>query len=69
MVLVVAVYAICDKKNTNVPMQLVPLYVALVIVSIGCSLGINEGYAINPARDFAPRFFTYVTCWGSQVFQ
>lgn len=31
------------------------LPVALVIVAIGLSLGGTTGYAINPARDFAPR--------------
>ncbi|XCB29481.1 MIP/aquaporin family protein [Arcanobacterium hippocoleae] len=32
-----------------------PLAVALVIVSIGASLGGPTGYAINPARDLGPR--------------
>ncbi|WP_130866599.1 MIP/aquaporin family protein [Acidipropionibacterium timonense] len=32
-----------------------PLAVALLIVSIGASLGGPTGYAINPARDLAPR--------------
>lgn len=33
-----------------------PLGVALLIVAIGASLGGPTGYAINPARDLAPRF-------------
>ncbi|MDR6939309.1 MIP/aquaporin family protein [Arcanobacterium hippocoleae] len=32
-----------------------PLAVALVIISIGASLGGPTGYAINPARDLGPR--------------
>ena len=32
-----------------------PLGVALIIVVIGNSLGGPTGYAINPARDLAPR--------------
>lgn len=32
-----------------------PLVVGLLIVSIGMSLGGTTGYAINPARDLAPR--------------
>ncbi len=32
-----------------------PLFVALVIVGIGASLGGPTGYAINPARDLGPR--------------
>lgn len=38
------------------PAQIGPLGVALVVVAIGMSLGGATGYAINPARDLAPRF-------------
>jgi glycerol uptake facilitator len=37
------------------PNQLGPLFVALLVVGIGNSLGGPTGYAINPARDLAPR--------------
>lgn len=37
------------------PSGLGPLAVALIVVSIGFSLGGPTGYAINPARDFGPR--------------
>lgn len=39
----------------NTPNQLGPLAVALLVVSIGASLGGPTGYAINPARDLGPR--------------
>lgn len=39
----------------NTPHELGPLAVALLVVSIGASLGGPTGYAINPARDLGPR--------------
>ena len=37
------------------PTEVGPLFVALVVVGIGNSLGGPTGYAINPARDLGPR--------------
>ena len=37
------------------PSGLGPLFVALLVVGIGASLGGPTGYAINPARDLGPR--------------
>jgi glycerol uptake facilitator protein len=37
------------------PTELGPLFVALLVVGIGNSLGGPTGYAINPARDLGPR--------------
>jgi glycerol uptake facilitator protein len=49
----VLVYVILAFGNT--PTQIGPLSVALLVVSIGASLGGPTGYAINPARDLGPR--------------
>ena len=35
-----------------------PILVGGTVFSIGLSFGTNCGYAINPARDFAPRLFS-----------
>ena len=37
------------------PTQIGPLFVALLVIGIGNSLGGPTGYAINPARDLGPR--------------
>ena len=50
-------WIIASRKN---PAEIGPLGVALVVVVIGMSLGGATGYAINPARDLAPRFAHFV---------
>lgn len=52
LVLVVASLSTRPVLATGVP---VPLMVGLLVWSIGLSLGGPTGYAINPARDLAPR--------------
>lgn len=49
----VLVFVVISFGST--PNQLGPLAVALLVVSIGASLGGPTGYAINPARDIGPR--------------
>uniref|UniRef100_A0A8C4DA90 Aquaporin 7 n=1 Tax=Dicentrarchus labrax TaxID=13489 RepID=A0A8C4DA90_DICLA len=46
-----------------------PVAVGLLVLLIGISLGSNSGYAINPTRDIAPRVFTAIAGWGSDVFR
>jgi glycerol uptake facilitator protein len=41
--------------SAGTPVALGPLFVALLVVGIGASLGGPTGYAINPARDLGPR--------------
>jgi glycerol uptake facilitator protein len=59
-ILLCLVFAITDPRNGVVPPSLQPLSIGLVVVAIGISWGGMHGYAINPARDFGPRLFTYV---------
>ncbi|TDV57873.1 MIP/aquaporin family protein [Actinophytocola oryzae] len=49
----VLVFVVLSFAKT--PSGLGPLAVALLVVGIGASLGGPTGYAINPARDLAPR--------------
>jgi len=54
-ILLFVIFATGDTKN-SAPTTWGPLAVALLVFSIGASLGWGTGYAINPARDFGPRY-------------
>ncbi|MFI1165461.1 MIP/aquaporin family protein [Streptomyces sp. NPDC020801] len=62
--LVMLVVALIDLRNTAVQANLGPLLIGFAVAAIGMSFGANAGYAINPARDFGPRLFTYFAGWG-----
>jgi MIP family channel proteins len=68
MLLMAGVLAVTDQRNVAPPAWLTGPLVGLIVVGIGVSFGFNAGYAINPARDFGPRLFTFVAGWGSGVF-
>jgi len=67
--LVAVIFGITDTRNSPAPAGLAPLIVGFLVVLIGATFGFNSGYAINPARDFGPRLFTFVAGWGSDVFR
>ena len=56
-VLLWGVLASGDSRNTGLMHNLGPFLVGFTVLAIGLSLGGPSGYAINPARDFAPRVF------------
>jgi MIP family channel proteins len=66
--LLIVVFALGDAKNSAPQANLAPLLVGATVLAIGMTYGLNAGYAINPARDLAPRFFTYLAGWGKEVF-
>lgn len=68
MLLLIGVLAVTDQKNVGAPAWLTGPLVGLIVVAIGVAFGFNAGYAINPARDFGPRLFTFVAGWGPSVF-
>ncbi|WEO96327.1 MIP family channel protein [Streptomyces sp. FXJ1.172] len=66
--LLMLIAAVLDVRNQAVQANLRPLVVGFVVAAIGISYGANAGYAINPARDFGPRLFTYAAGWNSLAF-
>uniref|UniRef100_A0A3B5B7B2 Aquaporin-10-like n=1 Tax=Stegastes partitus TaxID=144197 RepID=A0A3B5B7B2_9TELE len=66
--LLLCVLALGDQRNTSLPDGLQPVLVGALVMVIGVAMGSNCGYALNPARDFGPRLFTYIAGWGADVF-
>ena len=67
-ILVVGILAITDENNMAPPKGLIPMCVGFLIVVIGLAFGMNCGFALNPARDFGPRLFTWIAGYGTDVF-
>jgi glycerol uptake facilitator protein len=67
-ILLALICAIIDQRNTGPMANLAPFITGLVVVVIGLTFGTNAGYAINPARDFGPRLFTFFEGWGAIAF-
>ncbi|MFD5310247.1 MIP/aquaporin family protein, partial [Streptomyces ardesiacus] len=62
-ILLLLICALIDTRNTAPMSNLHPYLIGLVVVAIGLAFGTNAGYAINPARDFGPRLFTFFEGW------
>jgi len=69
MLLIAVIFAITDTRNSPAPAGVAPVVIGLLVLAIGAAFGFNSGYAINPARDFGPRLFTFVAGWGGEVFR
>ncbi|XP_007554332.1 aquaporin-7 [Poecilia formosa] len=68
-ILMLCLTALGDEKNKPAAKGAESIFVGLLVVLIGISLGSNSGYAINPTRDFGPRLFTAIAGWGLDVFR
>ncbi|RLN14929.1 hypothetical protein BBJ28_00000899 [Nothophytophthora sp. Chile5] len=67
-VAVLSIFAITDKRNRPAGPVGAPFAFFLMFMALGMAFGMNTGYAVNPARDFGPRLFTFCAGWGSKVF-
>jgi glycerol uptake facilitator len=66
--LLIIVLAVVDLMNIPPKGNLGALVIGFGVMAIGMSFGANSGYAINPARDFGPRFFTWLAGWDEAAF-
>ncbi|GJE99848.1 aquaporin [Phanerochaete sordida] len=67
-ILLIVICAVTDKRNTPPPAGLVPLVLFVTILGIAASLGMQTGFALNPARDLGPRILTAMVGYGKDVF-
>ncbi|KAK0409646.1 hypothetical protein QR680_004673 [Steinernema hermaphroditum] len=65
-IMCICVSLITEKRN-GIPKYLQPFYLSLMLCVVGMSLA-NAGTGMNPARDLAPRLFTFFAGYGSEVF-
>lgn len=66
-ILVFVIFALTTATNNPPLANLGPVVVGLLVVGIGMAWGANAGYAINPARDFGPRFASLITGYGDAL--
>jgi glycerol uptake facilitator protein len=67
--LMLGIFAVTEERNVLAPQgNAGALIIGLLVALIGASAGYLEAWALNPARDFGPRLFAYVTGWGAQAF-
>lgn len=65
-ILIFCIFALKDDANIGAG-NLTPLMLFFLIFGIGATLGWETGYALNLARDFGPRLFTYFVGYGHEV--
>ncbi|WP_093316930.1 MIP/aquaporin family protein [Thorsellia anophelis] len=67
-VLVCLILGLTDDGNGLPRGPLAPLLIGLLIATIGASMGPLTGFAMNPARDFGPKLFTFFAGYGTVTF-
>ncbi|KAG5651794.1 hypothetical protein H0H81_007380 [Sphagnurus paluster] len=67
-VLLIVVLATSDRNNTKLHHTVLPFALFLLFVGLGVALGMETGYALNPARDLGPRILTSMVGYGKAVY-
>ena len=58
--LLFGIMAATDGRNMAVPKGGRPAVIGLVLFGVITATGSNTGAAVNPARDFSPRLYSYI---------
>ncbi|KAG6876545.1 hypothetical protein C0993_002363 [Termitomyces sp. T159_Od127] len=67
-ILVLVIFATTDRGNAPAPAGLLPLALFITFIGIAASLGMDTGFALNPARDLGPRLLTSMVGYGKAVY-
>ncbi|MFV0448870.1 MAG: MIP/aquaporin family protein [Vibrio sp.] len=59
------ILALTDDGNGVPRGALAPLLIGILVAVIGAATAPLTGFAMNPARDFGPKLFTYLAGWGN----
>ena len=66
MILLMVVCAFADPRNAALPAPMLPIALFITILAEGLCMGMQTGYALNPARDLGPRMMTAMVGYGTQ---
>ncbi|CAG8464959.1 17020_t:CDS:2 [Acaulospora colombiana] len=67
--LLLVILSVTDNVRNHPSTTIVaPLTIGLGLFTIAISLGYETGFALNGARDFGPRLFTFLVGYGVEVF-
>ncbi|RNA41258.1 aquaporin-3 [Brachionus plicatilis] len=65
---IITILGVTDKRNNDLANEKTAFMIGISLTVIGTSFGYNCGFAVNPARDLAPRIFTSIAGWGWKPF-
>jgi len=68
MLLLLGIFALTDVRNVAPKNWAAGLFIGLFVFMLGVTWGLNSGFAVNPARDFGPRLFSWAAGYGQAVF-
>ncbi|KAK7447701.1 hypothetical protein VKT23_013956 [Stygiomarasmius scandens] len=66
-ILLIVILAATDKRNSPPPYGLLPLVIFILTLGIAAALGMNTGFAINPARDLGPRMLMAMVGYDNEI--
>ena len=62
--MLMVICAFIDPRNAALPSSMLPVAIFITILAEGICLGMQTGYALNPARDLGPRIMTAMVGYG-----